>query len=140
MPETSQLDALLGVEEAHATFHDAELLSVVVNYEKRELVSEWYLCVGDPDASDRGARNRQRRGRLTLQKPQFWVVEPPASAGRQPGLPWLTSDGPLRQAPTETGRRLADQLRPGSMGWYLYLSGWNAYVYCGAAGARFQWE
>ena len=34
MPDTIQFDALLGAEETHATFHDAELLSVVVDYER----------------------------------------------------------------------------------------------------------
>lgn len=141
MRDTAGLDGLLGPDEAHATFHDAELVCVAVDYLKRELVAEWHLCVGDPDASRRDARERRRDGSLSLEGLQFWVVEPPgAGVGQEGGLPWLTADGPLRQAPTDAGQRLAGLLPSGGVGWYLFFSDWNSYAYCGAAAARFQWK
>jgi hypothetical protein len=63
---TDGLDALLDSEEPHATFHDAELHSVQVDYRTRELVAMWRMCVGDPDAADKAARERRREAYLTL--------------------------------------------------------------------------
>ena len=139
MQSAAGLDELLGDEERHATFHDARLLSVDVDYQTRELVALWRMCVGDPGASDKPARERCRNGRLTLQGLLFWVVEPPTEVTPKDGLPWLTSDGPLSTATTATGRGLARLLPAGAVGWYLYFSDWNAFAYCGANAATFQW-
>jgi hypothetical protein len=138
MQDRAGLDELLDDEEAHATFHDAELLSVSIDYRTRELISAWRLCVGDPEAP-KPARERLRDGRLTLQGLLFWVVEPPTEVDSKDGPPWLTADGCLSAATTATGRALARLLPAGAAGWYLFFSDRNAYAYCGATAARFQW-
>jgi hypothetical protein len=139
MNHRTSLDDFLGQEEPHATFHDAELASLAIDFERKELVTEWRLCVGDPDAATETERERRRRGRLRFTGLLFWVTEPPTDLEREPGLPWLTDDGPLPEVPTDTGKRLAVVLPPGAMGWYLYFSDWNACAYCGAAHASFEW-
>ncbi len=139
MEGTAGLDELLDDEERHATFHDAELLSVHVDYRTRELVAQWRLCVGDPDASEKPARERRRDGRLTLHGLLFWVVEPPTEVAAKDSLPWLTADGALSTSTTATGRSLAQLLPAGAVGWYLYFSDRNVFAYCGANAARFQW-
>jgi hypothetical protein len=133
------LDDFLDRVGPHATFHDAELVSLAIDFEKKELVTEWKLCVGDPDAATETERERRRRGRLWLTGLLFWVVEPPGDLDREPDPPWLTDDGPLREAPTETGKRLAALLPPGVAGWYLFFTDWNAFAYCGAAHGSFEW-
>jgi hypothetical protein len=136
MQGTANLDALLNGAEPHATFHDAELLSIAIDYQAGTLVAEWRLCVGDPSAP-KPTRERTRGGKLMLQGLTFWVAEPPSEASA--GTPWLTADGPLAESPTTAGRELARLVPPGGVGWYLYFSDSNAFAYVGASSARFMW-
>ena len=138
MSRSQSLDTFLGPEEPCATFHDAELLSLRIDYERRELLSEWELCVGDPGAPSQAERERRRRGRLRFTGLCFWVVEPPQEP-LDGTRPWLTSDGPLLDVRTESTKRLADLLPPGASGWYLFFSNWNAFAYCGAEVGIFEW-
>jgi hypothetical protein len=139
MQGTEGLGALLNDEEQHATFHDARLLSVEIDYQTRTLVAMWPMCVGDPEASERRVRERRREGRLTLCGLAFWVIEPPTEVKPIGGLPWLTADGPLSEATSAIGRGLAQLLPAEAAGWYLYFSDWNAFAYCGASTATFEW-
>jgi hypothetical protein len=132
------MDDLLDEEEPFGTFHDAGLLSVEVDYRTRELTALWSLFVGDPDAP-KPARERQREGRLRLHGLLFWVVEPPSAPTSRDRTPWLTANGPLYEAPTAVGRGLAQSVPPGAVGWYLFFSDWNAFAYCGAESAAFEW-
>jgi hypothetical protein len=137
MNRSQSLDAFLGPDEPCATFHDAELVSLLIDYERRELLSEWLLCVGDSNAPSPAERERSRRGRLRFTGLRFWVLDPPGEL--HDGLPWLTSDGPLSDAQTDTAMRLAALLPPGTHGWYLFFSDWNAFAYCGAKAGSFEW-
>lgn len=139
MKRTDSLDSLLDGEEPHATFHDAELLSVRVDYRKRELVALWRMCVGDPNADDQAERERRREARLTLHDLAVWAMEPPAEPHSAGGPPWLTADGPLQESTTATGRSLAKLLPAGTRSWYLYFSDLNAFAYCGAGRASVEW-
>jgi hypothetical protein len=136
---SQSLDAFLGEEEPCAGFHDARLVSLQINYEQRELLSEWEVCVGDPDAPGLAERERCRRGRLRFTGLCFWVVDPPNGLLDGSYLPWLTSDGPLSEAGTDTARRLAEILPSGASAWYLYFCDWNAFAYCGAESGVFEW-
>jgi hypothetical protein len=139
MQGTAGLDELLDDEEPHATFHDAQLVSLTIDYRTSELLSTWRICVGDPHAPDSAVRERCRDGLLTLQGLVFWVVEPPTELDLKGGLPWLTADGPLQECTTATGQSLARLLPAGAVGWYLYFSDWNAFAYCAATAAGFKW-
>jgi hypothetical protein len=139
MQPTDGLDSLLDGKEPHATFHDAELLSVQVDYRRRELIAMWRVCVGDPNANDRAERERRREARVTLHDLAIWAMEPPAKLDPAGGPPWLTADGPLEKSTTTTGQSLAKLLPAGARGWYWYFSDLNAFAYCGAGGASFQW-
>jgi hypothetical protein len=139
MNRSQTLDAFLGHEEPCATFHDAELLSLLIDYERRELVSEWVLSVGDPDAPSAVERERTRRGRLRFSGLCFWVLDSPAALPDESGLPWLTSSGPLADAQTDTAKRLAGLLPPATSGWFLFFSDWNAFAYCAARVGAFEW-
>jgi hypothetical protein len=136
---SQSLDAFLGAEEPCATFHDAKLVSLLIDYERMELLSEWQLCVGDPRAPDRPGQERSRRGRLRFTGLCFWVVDPPEGLLNGSHLPWLTSDGPLADARTDTAKKLAGLLPSEAKGWYLFFWDWNAFAYCGATGASFEW-
>jgi hypothetical protein len=137
MTAATSLDELLGKDEPHATFHDAELLSVAIDYDASKLVAVWRLCVGDPSSADEAARERTRHGQLVLQGLAFWVVDPPREALL--GTPWLTDDGLLSDSPDASGRDLAKFVPAGGVGWYLYFSDTNSFAYYGAKAAQFEW-
>jgi hypothetical protein len=104
----NSLDGFLPQDEPGATFHDANLLSLLIDYGRKELPSEWSICVGDPDAAGLMERERRRRGRLRFKGLYFWVVEPPENLEDKSRVAWLTSNGPLSDAKTDS----ATGLRP----------------------------
>jgi hypothetical protein len=135
------LDALLAGMNHHATFHDASLLALRVDYAARTLSARLDLCVGDPDAGSREEREVRRAGVLELTGLLYWVQEPPGDgpAGGGTRLPRLTADGPLADAPTGTGKRLAGELPAGAWSCYMYFSDTNSFAYCAAGSASFRW-
>lgn len=139
MKRTIRLDDRLGATEPFATFHDASLLILNINYEGRDLIAEFDICVGDPNDSDHIARERRGRGRLCLASLILWACEPPRVTKRCEGTPWLTSDGMLEEAPAEEGKRLAITVGDDEIAWYLYFNDLNAFAYCVAQEARFEW-
>jgi len=127
----ADLDLLLTLEP-HGTFHDAELLSVAIDRAARQLVAEFSICVGDPSAADVSARERRRRGHLEIRGLLVWSA--PAAQGS-----WLTSYGPLREAPTEEGKALASSLPAGCSSWWLYFADANDFAYCGCEQYSWAW-
>ena len=132
------LDELLGTEEPHASFHDASLLELPLDYRGRTASVLFDLYIGDPNATDEVERERTRAGLLELKGLIFWVQEPP-DPGERAGCPWLASDGPLQDWPTETARTLAGQVPSEAWAWGLYFSDWNAPAYCAARNVVFRW-
>src|SRR4051812_9023344 len=104
----ASLDTLLLAEEPHGTFHDGQLRRLTVDYLEARYVLEFELCVGNPDDLVQLARERVRLGYLSFTSVLFWVSEAPDPIPVVPeGASWLTSFGPLAEAPTENGKRLA---------------------------------
>lgn len=134
-----RLDDLLGNAEPHASFHDASLLALNIDYLGRSLIAEFDIWVGNPDADEHIARERRHRGRLCLSGLILWACDPPSVTEIHGGAPWLTSDGLLAEAPTEEGKRLASALGADGVAWYLYFNDLNAFAYCIAQDARFEW-
>jgi hypothetical protein len=139
MKRTIRLDDILGTAEPFATFHDASLLILKIEYEGRDLIAEFDICVGNPNGHDQIGRERRRRGRLCLAGLILWACEPPRITERCEGTPWLMSDGLLEEAPTEEGKRLAITVGADEIAWYLYFNDLNAFAYCITQEARFEW-
>lgn len=139
MKRTVRLDDIIGTAEPFATFHDASLLILNIDYEGRSLIAEFDIWVGSPDGPDHTDRERRRRGRLCLASLILWACEPPRTTETHDGPPWLTSDGLLEEAPTEEGKRLANTVGADEIAWYLYFCDLNAFAYCIAQEARFEW-
>jgi hypothetical protein len=134
--QSGSLDELLGGEEFHATFHDASVRRISVDYQARRWEVHLDVCVGDPDAEDEGVRERRRPGTLIVEGLAAWVME----SGVVSGEPlWLTADGPLAQSPTDAGRALAKQHAGGAVGWYLFFSDLNSFAYVIGAQTTFEW-
>ena len=140
MPNPRSLDALLMDEEPYATFHDAVLTGVHIDEAARRFVADLTLSVGDPHAADASSSERRRRGRLIVDDFSIWQIESPGDIGSslRDGL-WMTSHGPLGDAPTEIGQSLARGLKPGHVGWFLFFNDNNAYAYLAGGHFEFQW-
>jgi hypothetical protein len=138
--EQLALDRLLASAEPHGTFHDASLRCLTLNYEQATCVAEFALFVGDPDATDHADRKRTRIGRLSFTGLLYCIFEPPGNVPTKPGgAAWLTSDGPLSEAPTDTAKKLVVSLPPDAKAWYLYFADLNAFAYVAALRVEFAW-
>jgi hypothetical protein len=135
----SRLDDFLVGDEPHATFQDARLVAVNLDYRNDEAVTTWEICVGDPDDSMRAVRERRRTGRLVFSGVSFWVMDPPQAPDDRPGLPGLTGSGRLADAATDAARRLAQRLPPDASGWHFAFAGSAGHAYCGARRITWEW-
>lgn len=134
------LEQLLDATSPHATFHDATIERVAIDYLAHEAVLDCSLVVGDPDAIREADREAPRRGRLTLQGLLYFVIEPP-----DPTYPfkdaeglWVASDGPLDELssrPTD----LPDELPEGAFSHWFFIHSWNAFIYVAFTRAAFAW-
>ena len=135
----SSLDAFLVGDEPHATFEDARLVAVNLDYRNGEAVTTWEICVGDPDDSMRAVRERRRTGRLVFSGLSFWVMDAPQALDDRPGLPGLTRGGRLADAATDTARRLVQRLPADASGWHFAFTGSGVHAYCGARRITWEW-
>jgi hypothetical protein len=68
------------------------------------------------------------------------ALEPPQGSDAETGDGlWLTSDGPLSEAPTAVGKALAQSLGPEEAGWFLFFNNLNAFGYLAGRRARVRW-
>jgi hypothetical protein len=136
-----RLDDLLDQTEPHATFHDATLDTIKIDYEAHELTAEFKLCVGNPNGKTKMERERHRSGMLKVSGLIFWALEPPDNKDTKEWGPlWLTGDGLIEEAPTETAKKLTSISKPETYGWYLYFSDINAFAYLASREAVFEWK
>jgi hypothetical protein len=136
-----RLDDLLDQTEPYATFHDATLHKIKIDYEAHELTAEFKLCVGNPNGKTNMERERHRSGTLKVSGLIFWALEPPDNIDTKKwGSLWLTGDGLIEEAPTETAKKLTSISKPEMYGWYLYFSDINAFAYLAARQATFAWK
>jgi hypothetical protein len=136
-----RLADLLDQAEPYATFHDATMHKIKIDYETHELTAEFKLCVGNPDGKTEMERERHRTGMLKVSGLVFWASEPPENgAADNRGPLWLTSDGLISEAPTETAKKLASMVTPDCYAWYLYFSDLNAFAYFAARDVVFEWD
>jgi hypothetical protein len=133
----NSLDALLGGDEPHATFHDAHVESLSYDPVTRQAYITARLCVGDPSAVSKNERERRRSGVLHLQGVSHWRQE--STAAKRPDGFSLADEGPLAGAPTEFARELLRELKDRSLGWYFYFSDSNSFLYWIADSVEFRW-
>jgi hypothetical protein len=82
----TNLDALLPDGEQHATFHDALVVGIHIDYANKRLVAQMQVCVGDPDGIDDAARfNAVSLIRREPARPASVMV-----CGSQPAGGWQT--------------------------------------------------
>jgi len=123
-----------------ASFHDARIKSVKLDYVSREAIFDCVLYVGNPDIFE--DRERTAEGTLTITGFLYCVIEAPDhnyNYDDNEGLD-VTSDGPLKlnefRAPLP---QLPLDLPENAFIHYFYLNNCNSFLYIAATGATFQW-
>src|SRR5688572_1837630 len=98
--ESLDLDGLLGDASGHATFHDSELLSLSIRFERgdAELMFRVPIGIVDDDLA-------YRPGTLKLTGLLFLAIDPPGGPldEWQDSAMWITSDGPFPDGRVKTG-------------------------------------
>jgi len=127
--------------EPFASFHDATLQKITVDYDNKTLSAEFEMCVGNPAGSNETERNRTRRGILSLAGLVLWAMEPPDNSDHDRWGPlWLTHDCLMEEASTDKGKTLASILDPDLYAWCIFFSDTNSFGYCAAREAMFEWQ
>lgn len=138
--EIEKLESLLGKDEPNGTFHDSSLLSISIDYDKKLLIANFDICVGNPEGKDRHTRERYRSGRLKIERLAFWFMEAPTTpSDKWLDCPWLTADGPLRTCSTPAAKLLLQRAAVTHFAWYFYFSDLNTFAYVAGDSVSFSW-
>lgn len=119
-------------------FHDAEILSISVNYAAATALIDLNLSTGTPGGTD---PDEYRRGRLTIHGLHYLVCDPPETlrqGGDGEGL-WVTTldaDAP-GLSPGLAG--LIRALPRGAFCHRLYVAQWNSFIHLSAQAAELTW-
>lgn len=135
-----QLDDLFADGEPFATFHDASVERVTLDYVSREAVLQCSIWVGNPNSADVREKKARRKGNLTFQGLLFYAIEPPDPTypfTNAKGL-WISDDGPLDKT-RAAKKQLPENLPDGTLAHYFFVNDWNAFIYVAAQAARFEW-
>jgi hypothetical protein len=131
------LDALLGDAHPEATFHDSELLSLSVRFERgtAEFMCRVPIGVVDRDLA-------YRHGKLTLTGLLFLAMDPPGGplAGWRESALWITSEGPFPDGRVKTSIDLPRDLPDEAFCHYLFASNTNSFIIMAATSATFEWS
>ena len=141
MESTDDLDAILGKQEAHATFRDARLVAVSLDYHEQRGGSRRGTCAWETRTT-RCGRPASDDARVVsiLSGVVFWVMDPPRALDTRPGLPGLAEVTPLSDS--TDGDRPATRSaysRPETSGWCFFFASGSAHMYCGARKLAFEW-
>jgi len=134
---TLDLDDLLGDRHEHATFHDAVLESIRVNYAEQSAS----LLFKIPTGIARGDL-QYKSAILSFGGLQFMVIEPPDKpySHVEPAGAWITADGSFPDARVQSLFRVPESLPENAFVHYFFASDWNAFIFIGATEAMFTWS
>ncbi len=134
------LESFLGKDEPNATFHDSSLLSINIDYDKKLLIANFDIRVGNPEGKDHQTRERYRPGRLKIDGLAFWFMESPTTpSDKWLACPWLTADGPLSICSTSAAKVLLKRAAGKHFAWYFYFSDLNTFAYVAGDSVSFAW-
>jgi hypothetical protein len=141
MKRNIRMDDLLDKSEPFASFHDAALHKVQLDYDARVVSAEFELYVDNPEGKKDEEKERTRRGILTLEGLAVWAIDSPGNDDiKRWGPLRLTHDCLLEESSTETGTRLSSLLGTDMFAWCMFFSNTNSFGYCAAKEASFKWK
>ncbi len=136
------LDEILDDTYLHATFHDATINKIELDYKNKKAIFHCQLLIGDPNSDNEEIRESKRLGQLSLSGLHYCVIEPPDpsySYQDADGL-WITSDGPLKGSDKFTKeKKLPSNLPENAFIYRFFISDWNAFIFFAAEQAVFKW-
>jgi len=141
--------AVFGSEHPHASFHDATLTRLEVDYLARRATFSLRVWVGDPDAEERSMRQISRTGKLVVTGLLFCALDPPdrRCLYEYPqglvglGGLWIADDGEVtEEQPAGAASKLPLPLPSDAFLHYFFLNDWNSFIYIAGREATFQWD
>jgi hypothetical protein len=133
------LEELLDDKYPHATFHDAKIENMKIDYMNNTALLHVELYVGDPN--DDNEKEIKRRGILQFTDLFYCVIEPPDTKypyGDVKGL-WLTGDSPVAPGYNKGKVTLPQDTSDDTFIHSFYISDWNSTFYICAKDASFEW-
>ena len=132
------LDGLLGIKHEHATFHDAELESIQIDFSTDSINLSFLIPCGF------GAERQlsYHKGTLIFQTILFYYLEPSAYRAEKndKAALWITADGSLPDDEVEASRELPNDLPPDAFAHCFFSSTTNSFIIISAKSAIFVWR
>lgn len=117
-------------------FHDADVISIAINFRTRGLVLDMQLWVGVLDASDKSSREERRRAILTVTDLVFCVIEPPDARYVESRTMVISSCG--EGTPPNRTRVFSGEIPDGNFLHWFYSSSSNSFVHIAAKDASLE--
>lgn len=140
MPKTMILESILDKKHPHATFHDAILYDLKIDYKNRIVQFEINMQIGNPE-EDIEKRSKYALGCLAFSNFAFLAVEPPDpnyNYNKPNGL-WI-DEGPIEKAPLKEKKDfILTLMNKNKFARYFYVVDWNSFIYVVAPNANFKW-
>jgi hypothetical protein len=137
-----RLEDLLDRKFPHASFHDALLNRLTLDYLLRTATFDMELCVGNPESESAEEREAHAKGVLSFKNFIFCTIEAPDPGYNfmdEGGL-WITSDGPISKLKGDICSDLMDKVPKDAFAHYFFNSDWNSFIYISAYSAEFKWK
>jgi hypothetical protein len=133
-----KLGSLLGEKYEHATFHDAEMESIHIDFSSDSIKFGFMIPCGFLPENELA----YQRGTLEFHEVLFYYVEPSVykSDANDKAALWITSDGPLPDSAIEVSSELPHDLPQDAFAHYFYSSTTNSFIVVAAMQAVFHWH
>jgi hypothetical protein len=136
-----KLSALMGDRHPFASFHDAMIHTLHLDYETRVLQMECTLWVGDMDAPPGPLREATADGTLTLTGLLYCVIDPPdVNSNFENGGLDITSDGSVATTKFHTPPPELPPVPDEAFVHWFFVNNWNSLIYIAATDAHFVWK
>lgn len=122
-------------------FHDAQIMSINIDYVNREAAFDLQIWIGDDSATKEEEREVYRAAQLTLSQLFFCVIEPPDPLyPYQEGKALWVDGGSSKSTPISTSIRLPERLPEGAFIYWFFVNNWNAFIHVAAMDARLEFS
>ena len=130
------LDSLLGNRHPEATFHDAEIEDITLDFTKREARLSFMIPV-----AIEARRLVFQRGVLKMSGLHAFAAETPRTLyGRESDRLWVTWDGPLPDPALKNSPQVPSGLPETAFCHGFFISSTNSYLVLAAEEADFAWH
>ncbi|MBI4749954.1 MAG: hypothetical protein HY774_15820 [Acidobacteria bacterium] len=133
------LDELLWPDNSNATLHDAELLSLTIDYVRATAEFTLSICIGDPSSDDGVIREARQPGILTVTGLEMLSIEPPTRDNSRSPHKGLLVDADLETTFIRSRVQIVDQPQDQIQFW-IYVLDWNSFMRVTGKKASFRWE